>query len=67
MPFTEEETKGAKRNPVSDDLFIHRYGGEGPCEKSIRIELRVCLDAKNTQNFLHSTRHIKSLDACMEH
>jgi hypothetical protein len=39
MPFTEEETKGTKRNPVSDDLFIHRYGGEGPCEKSIRIEL----------------------------
>jgi hypothetical protein len=28
---------------------------------------RPCLDPKNTQKILHSTRHIESLDACMEH
>jgi hypothetical protein len=31
------------------------------------VRLRACLDAKNIQNFLYSTRHIESLYACMEH
>jgi hypothetical protein len=29
--------------------------------------LRPCLVPKKSQNILHSTRHIESLDVCMEH
>jgi hypothetical protein len=62
--WTDDRRKRAAGSPNSPPLLLQEARVRD-CVSS--KQQRVCLDAKNTQIFLHGTRHIESLDICMEH